>query len=63
MAKKSKKMGLEQVAGVVENEGLGYAVQHYMSGKDIEDIHLAQLWDQAGDLLNEIDEILEPFMD
>lgn len=61
MAKKSKKMGLEQVAGIVENEGLGYAVQHYMSGEDIADKKLAKLWDEAKVLLNEIDEILEPY--
>jgi uncharacterized protein YgfB (UPF0149 family) len=56
---KEKKMSLEEVAAKVEWEGLGYAVQHYMTGDSIADPHLAELWDQAKELLDEIDGILE----
>lgn len=39
----SRKYTLEEVADIVQIEGLGYAIQHYMSGESIEDPELAQL--------------------
>ena len=57
MSKKS----LQDVADIVDNEGLGYAVQDYMSADSIEDEELAKLWDEAGIILNKIDKILEPY--
>lgn len=53
-----KKYDLIEVADIVENEGLGYAVVDYMSGDSIADPELAALWDQAAGLLNRIKEKL-----
>jgi|CXWL01.1.fsa_nt_gi hypothetical protein len=52
------KMTIEEIGHVVENEGLGYAIQSYLSADDIQDTRLAELWQQAKDILDEIDEIL-----
>ena len=51
-------MTIEEIGHVVENEGLGYAIQSYLSADDIQDTRLAELWQQAKDILDEIDEIL-----
>ena len=58
MAKKEKMSNIE-VAGIVDREGLGYAITSYMDSSDFEDKHLAQLWTNACEILNEIEEILE----
>ena len=55
----SDKMSTEDVFYKVENEGLGYAIQHYMSGKDIEDPALAAMWDECKVLLDKISAYLE----
>lgn len=57
--KMREKMTTREIAFKVEDEGLGYAIQHYMSGEDIEDPELARLWDQASDMLNNIERILD----
>lgn len=49
----------EQVAGIVDCEGLGYAVTDYLGADSIEDPELARLWRQAKEALDEINEILE----
>jgi len=56
-----KKDTLQDVARIVENEGIGYAVQHYMSGDTIENDHLRKLWKECAVLLDEIDDILSPY--
>lgn len=48
-----------EIAEIVEREGLGYAVQWYMSGKNFKDKYLANLWDETKERLDEIEEILE----
>jgi hypothetical protein len=52
----------EQVAAVVENEGLDYAITSYMSASTIEDPELADLWSQAADILGQIEDKLSPYM-
>ena len=54
-----RKFSISEIAGIIENEGLGYAVQHYMSGSSIKDEDLADMWDRARELLNEIEEYVE----
>ena len=56
-------MNIKEVAEIVENEGLGYAVQHYMSSDDIENKALKSLWDIASAALKAIDNMLEPYRD
>jgi hypothetical protein len=56
-----KKKDLFEVAQIVNSEGIGYAVQDYMSGEWIENPELAELWDRASDLLDKIDAILKPY--
>jgi len=51
----------EQIADKIMSEGLGYTVQHYLSYEKIQDSELAELWKQAGDVLNKIDEKLKEF--
>lgn len=55
----SRKYTLEEVADIVQIEGLGYAIQHYMSGESIEDPELAQLWGKCAELMYEIERKLE----
>jgi hypothetical protein len=52
---------IADVASIVEGEGLGYAIQHYLNPDKIEDEHLRQIWEEAYILLSEIDEILSPY--
>jgi len=49
----------EEVADVVENEGIGYAIQDYMDHKRIADKKLAKLWKEAGEKLDAITDILD----
>lgn len=56
-----KKYTNKQVAEIVENEGLGYAVQHYMSSEDIKDKELAKQWEVAKGALNTITNILKEY--
>ncbi len=55
----SEKLSNEDVWSIVENEGLGYAIQHYMSYNRIADPILAEKWKQAAQLLDEIDTLLD----
>ena len=48
----------EEVADIVEQEGLGYAIQFYLDSDKIEDANLRDKWEQAKELLDEIDEDL-----
>lgn len=54
-----KKFTVLGVAQIIENEGLGYAIQHYMRGKDIADPKLAAMWDECRDLMDEIDRMCQ----
>lgn len=50
-----------EVAVIVECEGLGYAVQYYMSADKIANPLLADAWRRAREALDEIDEILPEY--
>ena len=52
-------MTVSEVSDRINNEGLGYAIQHYMRGKDIKDPVLAKMWDEAAALLNKIEEYVQ----
>lgn len=56
-----KKYSLEELAQVVESEGLGYAIQHYLDAERIEDPEMAALWKQCAELMDQIDKKLEPY--
>ena len=51
-------MTLEDVAHIVDAEGLGYAIESYMSGDQIDDPVLKEKWNQAAKLLQEIRSML-----
>jgi len=51
-------MNNKEVAEYVENEGLGYAVQHGVRSDSFEDEELKKLWTDAERLLNAIENIL-----
>lgn len=51
---------IEEVGEIVEVEGLGYAIQDYMTGASIEDPVLAKKWDECKELMHEIRDILFP---
>lgn len=55
------KYSRQEVADIVENEGLGYAIMDFMGGEHIADPELAALWDQASEILTQIRDILEPY--
>jgi hypothetical protein len=52
-----------EVAAIIESEGLGYAIQCYMSADSIEDKVLATYWEEAKEVLDKIEEYLEEFSD
>ena len=51
----AKLYSVEEVAEIIEAEGIGYAVQEYLNPNSIEDEKLAKLWKQAQDILKEIE--------
>jgi len=53
---KARGISLEEVASVIEVEGLGYAVQIYLDGNKIEDKDLGKMWNDAKELLNQIEQ-------
>jgi hypothetical protein len=55
MAKKS----IKEVANICINEGLGYAIQHYLDPEDIEDPQLRKLWEEADQALKSVDAFFE----
>lgn len=57
-----KKRTKEEVADVVEMEGLGYAVQYYMGPENIEDDELAREWRAAKEALDNITDLLAEWM-
>jgi len=55
-------MTKQEVADIVDSEGLGYAITSYISGDDIDDPILREKWKEADKLLGEIQSILpEPY--
>jgi len=55
------KKSIEEIAEIVEMEGLCYAILGYLYPKDIEDLYLAKLWEEATSVLAEIQEVLSPY--
>jgi hypothetical protein len=53
------KKTVEEVGVIVGIEGLGYAVQDYLSHIRIEDEKLSLLWKEASDKLDEIENYLK----
>ena len=49
-----RKKSLQEVADIVEIEGLGYAVQSYLSADSIKDPEVSRLWHQAKTALDAI---------
>lgn len=56
-----KPKSLEEVAQIVDSEGLGYAITDYLSPENIEDEGLRELWLQAQTHLNLIEQKLAPY--
>ena len=54
-----KTLSNNDVANVVENEGLGYAVMHYMDSSNIQNKELAELWDKAEEACTNLEEYLK----
>jgi hypothetical protein len=54
-----KKLTTDQVAEIVDFEGLGYAIQSYLGADRIEDEKLAHMWKEAAELLDRIEAHLE----
>ncbi len=52
------KVSNEQVVEIIETEGLGYAIGEYLNADNIEDETLATMWEEAQNLLHEIDNYL-----
>ncbi len=61
MSKGSNKGTLSnyEASAIIENEGIGYAVQHYISGEEFKDPATAKLWLNAEKALNDLKEYLE----
>ena len=53
------KKDIEEVAAIVNSEGLGYAVMGYMSADSIADPKLAELWAAADKALYALDKYIE----
>lgn len=44
---------------IIENEGAGYAVQHYCDGEEFKDPETTRLWNEAGTALENLVTYLE----
>lgn len=51
----------EEVFALIENEGIGYAIQDYLSADKIADEELAQMWSEAKQLLSAIEDYLNDY--
>ena len=51
-------MDNDEVIGIIESEGIGYAVLCYTNGDTFKDEKLAQLWKEAKEKLEAINEYL-----
>lgn len=54
-----RKQSVSEIASIVESEGLGYAIQHYIAVSSIKDEDLSDMWARAKELLAEIEEYIE----
>lgn len=53
------KYSINEVAAIIENEGLGYAIESYCSPSSIRDEDLSNMWEEARDLLIRIQEYID----
>ncbi|MHA2064993.1 MAG: hypothetical protein ACXABY_11520 [Candidatus Thorarchaeota archaeon] len=54
-----KKYSIQDVKDIIEMEGLGYALAHYVTAERIEDMALKHAWDVAQSAIRTIESILE----
>ena len=54
-----RKLSVSEVASYIESEGLGYAIQHGISHTSIKDPDLADMWEQAKEIMLEIESYVE----
>lgn len=64
MKTKTKKYGCGEFSNfdafdIIQNEGIGYAIQSYCSGKDFKDAKLGKMWDKAKKILDEIENYVD----
>lgn len=59
LEKEADKLSLEEVKDIVESEGLGYAVLHYLRASRIKDAVLKELWYEAYRAMSKLEEFLE----
>lgn len=50
-----KNWDIKGVGNACVSEGMGYAIQHYLSHESIEDEKLAKLWKEAGDAISRVE--------
>lgn len=55
---RTKKLTLKEVGDIVECEGLGYAIQHYMGHEEISNPKLRELWRRCKEDMNAIEAML-----
>ena len=60
---RDKKLSIEEVADIINSEGLGYAVHGYLDADQIEDPELAKLWREADAALCAISDICEEYLE
>lgn len=53
------KHSISEIAGIIESEGLSYAIQNYVTPSSIKDEDLADMWERAREILNEIKEYVD----
>jgi hypothetical protein len=54
-----EKYSIEQIRDIIENEGIGYAVQYYLGADKIEDGQLSKYWADAKAILDKIETYTE----
>jgi hypothetical protein len=54
--KMSDKLTIREIRDIIETEGLGEAIQNYLSAVEILDDNLAKKWRKCAQLLDEIEE-------
>lgn len=56
---KKEKFDNERVQTIINNEGIGYAVQHYCGHKDIADPEISKAWKKAAKALNHLEDLVK----
>lgn len=53
------KLSNNEAINIIQSEGMGYAVQHFISGEAFKDPQTAALWNAAADALTKLETHLE----